>query len=211
MALDTYANLKVAVADYLDRDDLTDQIDDFIDIAESAHRDEVRFRELLTRSAITLLDGERTEALPADFAQVKYIRLDNPQTTIWNRKYLATLIQLSEHELTEIASLTDGPPKYFCINEQIEFDVAADQDYTGELLYYKTMTPLSDGNPSNELLVREPSLYLFGALKASAPFLMNDERLDTWAKLYEESLNRLNKAEQTDRRSGPQIARVKGV
>lgn len=211
MALDTYANLKLAIADYLDRDDLTDQIDDFIDIAESAHRDEVRFRELLTRASITVLDGDRAEPLPADFAQVKYIRLINPQTTTWSRYYLATLIQLSEHELTEQASLTDGPPKYFCINEQIEFDVAADQDYDGELLYYKRMTALSDGNTTNELLVRGPELYLYGALKATAPFLMNDERLNIWANLYQEALDRLNRAERTDRRSGPQIARVKGV
>lgn len=211
MALDTYANLKLAIADYLDRDDLTSQIDDFIDIAESAHRDEVRFRELLTRASITIADGDRTEPLPADFAQVKYIRLINPQTTTWSRYYLPTLIQLSEHELTEKASLTDGPPKYFCINEQIEFDVAADQEYTGELLYYKTMTALSDSNPSNELLVRGAELYLYGALKATAPFLMNDERLNIWANLYQEALERLNRAERTDRRSGPQIARVKGV
>lgn len=211
MALDTYANLKTTIADYLDRDDLTDRIDDFIDIAESAHRDEVRFRELLVRSSITIADGDRTEALPADFAQVKYIRLLNPQTAVWSRYYLATLVQVSEHELTEIASLTDGPPKYFCINEQIEFDVAADQDYTGELLYYKRMTALSDGNTSNELLVRAPELYLYGALKSSAPYLMNDERLNTWGALYGEALNRLNVSERTDRRSGPQIARVKGV
>lgn len=211
MALDTYENLKLAIADYLDRDDLTSQIDDFIDIAESAHRDEVRFRELLTRASITIADGDRTEPLPADFAQVKYIRLINPQSTTWNRYYLATLAQLSEHELTDRASLTDGPPKYFCINEQIEFDVAADQEYTGELLYYKKMTALSDSNTSNELLVRSPELYLYGALKATAPFLMNDERLNIWANLYEEAMDRLNRAERTDRRSGPQIARVKGV
>lgn len=211
MALDTYANLKVAIADYLDRDDLTDQIDDFIDIAESEHKDKVQFRELLTRSSIVIADGDRTEALPADFGSVKYIRLINPQTTTWGMYYLPALIQLSEHELTAKASLVDGPPQYFCIIDQIEFERAADQDYDGELLYYKTMTALSDSNTSNELLVRAPELYLYGALKAAAPFLMNDERLATWGTMFDERLAMLNRAERTDRRSGPQIARVKGV
>ena len=35
MALDTYANLKLALADELDRDDVSDKLDDFIDLAEA--------------------------------------------------------------------------------------------------------------------------------------------------------------------------------
>ena len=35
MALDTYANLKTAIANFLARDDLTDEIDDFIDLTEA--------------------------------------------------------------------------------------------------------------------------------------------------------------------------------
>ena len=42
MALDTYANLKTAIADFLNRDDLTSSIDDFIDLAEAQMNREVR-------------------------------------------------------------------------------------------------------------------------------------------------------------------------
>jgi len=209
--LDTYANLKVEISEHLDRDDLTDRIDTFIDIAEAAHRDEVRFREILVRSPITLSDGDRTEPLPADFAQVKYIRFENPWTGFQAKKYLPKLVQVTEDELTDMARADTGHPKFFCIEEQIEFEIEADQDYTGELLYYKTMTPLSDSNTSNELLVRAGDLYLYRSLLASAPFLMNDERVQTWGGLYEQALSRVNKSERLNRRSGPQVARVKGV
>ena len=37
MALDTYTNLKTEIANYLNRDDLTTNIDTFIDLAESRH------------------------------------------------------------------------------------------------------------------------------------------------------------------------------
>lgn len=210
MSLDTYAGLKAAIADYLDRDDLTDQIDDFIDIAESAHRDEVRFREILERGTLTFSDGDRTVALPADFAAMKYIRLLNP-TSGASRRYLPRLTQLSEDELTDLSSNDEGPPKYFAVKEQIEFDCEADQDYTGDILYYKQMTALSDANTSNELLVRAPELYLYGALKNSAPFLLEDERIGTWQNLYGQALDRVNMSAKTDYRSGPQVARVKGV
>ena len=45
MAITTYSELKTAIADFLARDDLTSQIDTFIDLAESRIS-----RELETRS-----------------------------------------------------------------------------------------------------------------------------------------------------------------
>lgn len=211
MALDTYAGLKTAIADYLDRDDLVTQIDDFIDIAESAHRDEAKFRERLVRGTLTLAADTRVVALPADFAIMKYIRLLNPSNVVSAKRYLPKLTQMSEDELTDVSTNVAEMPKFFCVEEQIEFDSEADQEYTGDILYYKTMTPLADAEQSNELLVRAPELYLYGALKASAPFLMNDERITTWVTLYGEALNRVNLSEKTNRTSGPQVARVKGV
>ena len=35
MALDSYTNLKTAIANFLARDDLTSEIDDFIDLTEA--------------------------------------------------------------------------------------------------------------------------------------------------------------------------------
>jgi hypothetical protein len=210
VALDTYDGLKTAIADYLDRDDLVSQIDDFIDIAESAHHDEVLFRERLVRGTLTLNDGDREFPLPADFAVMKYIRLLNPQSGA-GKRYLPKLTQMSEDELTNESTNRREMPKFFCIEEQIEFDSEAEQDYSGDILYYKKLTALSDSNTSNELLVRAPELYLYGALKSSAPFLMNDERITTWQNLYKEALARVNVFERTNRRSGAQVARVKGV
>lgn len=36
----------------------------------------------------------------------------------------------------------------------------------------------------NWLILREPSLYLYGALCESAPFLKEDQRLVTWGTFY---------------------------
>ena len=48
MALDTYTNLKTAIANFLARDDLTSEIDDFIDLTEAEFNRELRIRAMET-------------------------------------------------------------------------------------------------------------------------------------------------------------------
>ena len=67
MALDTYANLKTAIADFLNRDDLTSSIDDFIDLAEAQMNREVRHWDMEKR-ATAVLNTQYT-ALPNDFVE----------------------------------------------------------------------------------------------------------------------------------------------
>ena len=57
MAISTYAELKTSIANFLARDDLTNEIDDFIDLAESRIS-----RELETRSQDTSCDCNGTES-----------------------------------------------------------------------------------------------------------------------------------------------------
>ena len=65
-----------------------------------------------------------------------------------------------------------------------------------EVDFYKTLTPLSESNTTNSILTNYPELYLYGALAESSPFLMQDERLNTWAGLYKEALANANLSSQ---------------
>ena len=47
-----------------------------------------------------------------------------------------------------------------------------------KLIITKSLTALSDSNASNNILTNYPELYLYGALAESAPFIMQDERLN---------------------------------
>ena len=81
MALDNYTNLKTAIADHLDRSDLTSSIDDFIDIAEARFKREIRIQEMLTRESIVVDD--RYVDLPIGFLEAKTVRLlTNPVTVL---------------------------------------------------------------------------------------------------------------------------------
>lgn len=210
MALDTYDNLKQAIKDHLDRGtELDGFLDDFIDVAEARMRRKVRLRGMLSQVAQTLSAGARTLALPADFLDHKYIRVLNPVTGSRHR-YLPPLDYVEPDAMTRISTNCDRAPCAYTIRDVIEFDAAADQDYSVETLYYTDLTSLDDTNDSNVVLAFAPDLYLYGSLWASAPVLLHDERIPVWKSMYLEGRDELNEQQIRSTRGGPQVSRVRG-
>lgn len=195
MALDTFANLKTAIADTLDRDDLTGNIPDFIRLAESRHRRDLRIREMIVRESLTV--NSRNIALPAGFLQpVGGIRLLTNRVRILN--------SVGQRKLNSYYKQESGKPQYYYIGNDIEFDVQPDSPYSGELTFYKEVTPLSDSNTSNSILANYPDAYLYASLAASAPFLMDDPRIVTWNAFYQDTVQGANTISK--RRAGGKLA-----
>jgi len=205
--LDSYSGLKTEIATWLDRDDLATEIDTFIDLAEVRHARDIRLRDTLTRADLTISDGDRYVDLPADFLDIKSLRLLIPNVS-YGVRYYPNFHQVNIDQITEASRNEAHTPTMFAIHDQIEFDFEADQDYTAEIFYYTTVTPLSDANTSNEILVKAPDAYLYGALAATAPFLMNDERVAVWEGLYNSAVQRILADEIQNRKAGPLITRV---
>ena len=201
MSLDTLSDLRSSVADHLDRDDLTDQIDDFIRLAESRHRRDIRIREMIETESLVVDD--RTIDLPDGFLQGVNLRLMTQPGMV--------LSEVSIHELNRNWRDTPGQPRMYAIQRQVEFEREPDQNYDAELTFYKAVTPLSDGNPSNPILEIAPDCYLYASLMASAPFLLNDERVQLWGTLYSEARDALNQVSRISRRIGPLVSRVGSV
>lgn len=215
MSLDTFANLKTAIGAYLDRDDLTDYIPDFITLAEEMHKrpalvdsmrnpEEVggiRLKEMITRSNITV--DSRQISLPDGFLEpISFRLLTNPVTVLQYVNY---------HEMNRRRDETSGKPEYFTIGNEIEFDHSPDTSYTGEIIFYKEETALSDSNTSNNILTKVPGAYLYGALLASAPFLMDDPRIVVWRSLYRQSVDGANRLLKKSRRAGHLVSRPAGA
>lgn len=193
-----YSDLKTAIADYLDRDDLTSRIDTFIDVAEAMHAREIRIREMIQRSQASASD--RFLALPTGFLEMRTLRLLTSPVT--------TLTELALSDMNRLRSDATGKPQAFTVHAEIEFDRSPDQAYTAEMIYVAKMTPLSNENPTNALLDRSLDAYLYAALSASAPFLMHDERMEVWHSLYALARDALNTVDR--RRAGPLVSRISG-
>jgi hypothetical protein len=200
MAISTYAELKAEIADHLDRDDLTSKIDTFIDLAEARHKRDIRIREMIVRQSITI-DG-RYEAIPSGVLEIIQLRLlTSPITSL---KYV------SPEQMSEWRREESGKPELFTMHAELEFNKDPDAAYSGEIFFHKALTPLSDSNTSNALLVRAPDAYLYGSLLATAPYLLDDARIEVWAALYKSAVDGLQQARRQERAVGAMVSRVRG-
>lgn len=195
MALTTYTELKASVADWINRDDLTAVIVDFISLAEAQIERTLRTTQMIVRATASI-DGEYS-AVPADFLETRTVKLNtNPIQPL----QFETVDSLDSLRIQYIAP---GRPQYFgIVGTQIRVVPVPDTTYTAELIYYGKLTKLSSTNATNWLLTSSPDIYLYGALLQGAPYLQNDERIQTWATLYERGLNDLKIADDRGSTSG---------
>lgn len=192
MALTTYALLKTTIANYLNRTDLTSYLGDFITLTESRLNRELRVREMVnTDTTTTTVAGTQSYSLPSGFLEASaVIYQSDPYRTL---RFMANGDFYRQYNVTQ----TSGLPTFFTIvGEKILLGVAPDSAKTLQIDFYKTLTPLSESNTTNTILTNYPELYLYGALAESSPFLMQDERLNTWASLYKEALKNANLSSQ---------------
>jgi hypothetical protein len=176
--MDTYAQLKSTLADYLNRDDLTAIVPTFIKFAEAKFNRKLRVRQMVKRAQATI--DTAFFAPPADWMESKEFQLNtNPITK------LEFITESYANELRATRYTASGKPQYFTVvGNQLEFIPSPDSEYQGELTYYAKIPALSDANTSNWLLAYAPDLYLYGALIEAEPYLKNDERVGLWGELY---------------------------
>lgn len=192
MAITTYAELKSAIADWLNRDDLDAVIPSFIALAESQFNRSIRHRKMVTRSDATL--DTPYFAVPADWLEnIRFQLNTNPITPL----LYVTPEQAAEERLTYSAARQ--PLMFTMIGEQFQIVPEPDGSYDSELLYYAKIPALSDVNTTNWLLTESPDVYLYGALVQSAPYLKEDDRIGTWAGLYQRFVDDMMLADERAR------------
>lgn len=182
MAFTNYSDLKTEIANYLGRSDLTSQIPTFIRLAEERLARDLRTRHMLKVSQATMTADDSTVALPSDFLAMKDIHIDgNP---------IKTLQFQNSSNFFRNARVSDKgiPVMYTLLASEFKFAPIPDSNYTLKLIYYYKPDYLSDSNVSNLFLANCPDLLLYGALAEAEPYLMNDERIQTWASLYDRGL-----------------------
>lgn len=178
MAFTNYSALKTTIANYLGRSDLTNQIPDFITLAETRLQRELRTRPMLKSATATMTSGDNTVGLPTDFLEMRDLYIQgNPRMPV---KYMSPSAFTRNSRAEDSGKCID----YTILGSEMAFAPIPDTAYVLEMLYYAKPTVLSDTNPSNVFLANYPDLLLYGSLAQAEPYLMNDARLATWASLY---------------------------
>jgi len=198
-----YATLQSAIADYLNRADLTAQIQTFIQFAEADLNTRLRSREMIVNATATS-DGQFV-ALPPDWLEAINMMIVGGQSPL---RYITpdeadTIIKAQTYTSTRFYSMTTGI---------IELVPPAVNDITIDMVYYGKIPALSTANTTNWLLTKAPDVYLYGALTHAAPFLMDDQRMGVFSQIYLARVQSLQDESQKALHSGsPLISRPRGV
>lgn len=193
MAISSFSELKTAVANWINRDDLTDRIPEFIALAEGMFNRRLRHPRM-ENSATAVLSGE-TLAFPTDFLSLRSMFIDgNPDTELDFVPYssLRTLYPTTATGIPQVYTEADGA---------FYFAPVPSGDYTVHMVYWQQIPALSDSQTTNWLLTAHPDLYLYASLIHAAKYIRDDAEMAGNTVLAERYLAELAK-EGTKRAAG---------
>lgn len=192
MALDSFSTLKTSIADWLNRDDLTSVIPDYITLVEAELGRILKGRPMTTSTSV-VFDTTGLLAAPSDMVRPRSLTLE---TDLYG---WPVEVKPYEYVIQKQAQLINGAPRYAALVGST-FTIAPTPDsdtlYTGVLIYDAALTPLSDSNTTNWVLTNHPDVYLFGSLYHAAPYLKNDERIPVWESRYYKGLDQIRELAQ---------------
>ena len=200
MAIGTFAQLKTATANWLDRSDLTSRIPEFITLAEARFNRVLRIRDMeAVSTSISTVAGTREYSLPTRFVQMKEFHLTTDPLT--------PLSYITPEMMTRMqaGSSKSKPQVFTIIADNVRLGPNPDAVYTTSMLYYQAFAALSDAATTNDMLTNNPDVYLYGTLLEAEPFIMNDERVGLWLAAFEKAVSDIQNQDNKDRHSGSQL------
>jgi len=205
MAISTYSELKTAVADWLNRADLTAAIPNFIQLAEAKFNRELRTRQQVKRAYATLT-GQYIQ-IPTDWLEAINLQLNVTPVRVLD---FVTLDQADRIRANRYGET--NADAYTIVGEQLEVVPPVGANTEIDMTYYMKIPALSDGNPANWLLTAWPDLYVYATLVHAAPYLREDERVALWKGMADQLLEEIRLSDERAKHSGgPLRARVRPI
>jgi|TARA_R110000796_G_scaffold49791_4_gene118408 hypothetical protein len=183
--INNYGELQAAIASWLKRSELVNDIPGFISLAEDRFNRVIRTTEMETRSQANA-DNEYI-GVPADFLQVRAIRF------MGNINRLLRYYSPAELTAFKASGQTGNPTAYTVEDRQFKLFPAPTSSATAaiEIDYLAKIPALSDTNTTNWLLTDHSDIYLFGSLVNAESFLYNDSRVPLWQARLDQAISEL--------------------
>lgn len=199
--LRTYEGLKDAIADWTDRHDLLDsQIPVFIAHAENRMNRELRLRVMERISTLAVDAGQDHVRLPWKRTPGDWDVFLEMRDLVWQapdgQRSSLSYMPPDDYAISRAAGL---PRRYTIIGRELFLVPAPDTAGTLRLTYYAEIPPLSDEQPTNELLQTAPDMYLYGALVESVPYTRSSAPAELWTEFYAAARDKLQQNEQRAR------------
>ena len=181
MAITSYTNLQTAIAGWLHRDDLTDEIADFIALCEATLQVECKLVDLEGTATVTITAGVGT--LPTDFVGMRSI--------YWNDSLSQPLQYITPEQFDAMRSWGDGDTYFYTISGTT---IRTSNTETGSAImtYNARFVPLSGSNASNAILASYPDAYLYGSLAQGFIYTQDDANAAKYSALFSSAMDRIN-------------------
>lgn len=195
MALSTYSDIKTAVADWLNRSDLTAQIPDFIRLAELRIYRELRIPPM--EAVVTVSSSNRAVALPSNYVEMKSITAKGTPD-----KALKRVSYRDQSKTTD----TGIPSTYSRRANDIIVHPAPDSSTDYELYYWADIGSITDeADGQNWFTENAPDMLLYGSLLEASPYLSDDERIGVWQAAFQASMRNVQTMADKAEHSGSGI------
>jgi len=202
MALANFSDLKASIADWLARDDLITQIDDFIDLFEAEFNRNMRLESMKGEATLTTSSSVGTVNLPTDFLEMDNLSFDSTPRDI-------TFVTTKQLKQTRLGSQNDRPTAYTITGsstsggaKRVQFGPIPSGTSTLTAEYYQQLPTLNSTNTSNWLLVKHPGAYLYGSLKQALAFISDLERKADIKTAYTEILGQMGTEDEGAKAGG---------
>jgi hypothetical protein len=181
MDLSSGSALAAAIGLTLNREDLTAHIPSWIAMAEAGFNRDLRLSAMIRRSVATDVD-ENFISLPPLCQEIRNLTVTGPDGAV------RALDVASPEQVDNLLALYPAggyPQVYAVVGDEIQVAPTPNHSITYEILFYEKIPALdaTSAVSTNWLLTKAPDLYLYSALVHSAPYLIEDERLQTWGAL----------------------------
>ena len=182
MAFTNYTSFVTVVENYLARTDLSSQIPDFIQLAQTRMSRDLRTEKMLKVATASITSGDGTVAVPSDMLEVREIHIQgNPVVRV--------TYQSPDLFFKDGLTTTSGISVFFTmLGSEFQFAPVPNGSQTVQILYYAQPTFISTTTASNLFLANYPDALLYATLAEAEPYLMNDGRIQTWSALYDRAI-----------------------
>lgn len=185
-----YGELKTAVADWVNRDDLADKLPNFIAIAEKTIFRRLRIPENEAVYSETI-DGNATVNVPADFLEAKNILV--------NGSPLEVVSDIYAYSYTN----TSGSTRYVGRSGDLFLfrPLVVDGDIV-TINYWQDQSGMSADTDTTEVLAEAPDLYLYATIMEIEKYLGSEGRIAQTKALFESKLNEIQQYAKSAELSG---------
>lgn len=182
----TYAELQLAVANYMHRVDLATQIPDFIELARQRINRDLRVREMLV--AATLTPTQNPEDLPADFLEMRDLYHDKGTRRI-------TMTMVGNRQLNAYSNSSGGAgntPGFYSVDGVTLATAPGGIGVDFKLLYYGQQPALVGDTDTNATMSRFATIWLYGSLIEGHAYTQDMDLRESALQAYTSEVTQAN-------------------